>query len=89
MHSFFDQKVPSEPYVRMVCQWKAITDNMYITGILPHTTLLSEIENLKCNIECFKVYVTRDIKEVLKDKLNVRDISGTGFVQSNIYFSQY
>ena len=61
---------------------------MDITGIPPHTTLLAKIERLKCIIEYFKVSVTGDMKGGLKDYLNVRNINGLGFVQSNLSLSK-
>ena len=61
---------------------------MYITGISPHTTLLAKTESLKCIIEHFKGYITRDIKGVLKDELYAIDIGGPVFVQANLFFSK-
>ena len=60
---------------------------MEITGIPPHTTLLAKIESLKCIMGYFKVYDTRSMKEVLKDKLGAREIGGPGFVQENLILS--
>ena len=60
---------------------------MDITVIPPHTTLLAKTESLKCIIEDYKVSVTRDMKGVLKDYLDAREIGGPGFVQENIYIS--
>ena len=77
---FWTKNIISEPYVRTVCPWEAITDTMDITGIPPHTILLVEIESLKCIIEYFKLYVTREIKGLLKDELNAREIDGKSFV---------
>ena len=56
---------------------------MDIPGIPPHTTLFSKIESLKCIIEYFKVFVTRDMKGVLKDEINTREIGGPDFFQVN------
>ena len=81
MHSFWTKNIPSAPYVCTVCPWEATIDTMDITGIPPHTTLIAKIEILKCIIEDFKVSVTRDMKVVLKDNLNTREIGGLGFVQ--------
>ena len=53
---------------------------MELTGIPPHTTLLSKTESLNCIIEYFKLYVTREIKGLLKDELNAREIDGKSFV---------
>ena len=61
---------------------------MDITGIPPQTTLLAEIESLKCFIEYFKVSITRDMNVLLKDYLGVREIGGTGFVHINIILSK-
>ena len=60
---------------------------MNITGILPQTTLLAEIESLKFIIEDFKVSVTRYMKRALKDEFNARDIDGPGFFQENLTLS--
>ena len=57
---------------------------MGITVVPPHTTLLSKTESLKCISEDFKVSVIRDMKIVLKDKLDAGDIGGPGFIQANI-----
>ena len=59
---------------------------MDITGIPPHTTLVYKIEILKLIIEALKVSVTRDMKGLLKDKLNAREIGVPGFVQENPIF---
>ena len=64
-----------------VCPWGATTDTMDITGIPPHTTLVYKIVILKLIIGDFKVSVTLDMNRLLKDKLNAREIGGTGFVQ--------
>ena len=53
---------------------------MYITDISPHTTLLAKIESLECIIGDFKLSVTRDIKGLLKYKLDTREIGVPGFV---------
>ena len=86
MHSFWTKNIPSAPYVCTVCPWEATIDTMDITGIPPHTTLIAKIEILKCIIEDLKVSVTTDMKVVLKDNLNTREIGGMGFVQWNIFF---
>ena len=57
---------------------------MDITGIPLHTTLLAKMESLKCIIEGFKVSITRDMKGLLKDQLDAREIGGQGYVQSNL-----
>ena len=77
---FWTKNIPSATSVRTVCLWEATIDTMGITGIPPHTTLLEKIEIFKCIIDNFKVSITRDIKLLLKDKLNVRDIGGPCFV---------
>ena len=79
--AFWTKNIPSEPYVRTKFPLEATTDTMDITGVFSHTTLVSEIERLKCIIGCFKVSVPRAMKWVLKDDLNVRDIGGQGFVR--------
>ena len=60
---------------------------MAITFIPPQTTLLANIESLKYIIEDFKVSVTREMKGLLKDDLDARDIVGPVFVQENLFFS--
>ena len=59
---------------------------MDIPGLPPHTTIIAKTESLKFIIEYFKVSVTRYMKEVLKDKLDAREIDGPGFsVKSNFF----
>ena len=77
---FWTKIIPLEPYARTVSPYEATTDTMDITVIPPRTTLVSKIERLKSIIEHFKVSFTRDMKEVLKYKLNVIEIGGPGFV---------
>ena len=74
--------------MRTLCPWESTTDTIGITDIPPHTTLLAKIEILKCIIKDFKVFFTRDMKKVLKDNLDDREISGTGFVQENLILSK-
>ena len=88
MHSFWTKNAPSAPYVCRVWPSEATTDTMELTGIPPHTTLLSKTESLNCIIEYFKLYVTRDTKGVLKDKIDNREIRGPGFVQENLILSK-
>ena len=70
------------------CPWEATTDTMDVTGIHPHTTLVSEIERLECIIEDFKVSITRYIKGGLKDELNARYIGGLVFLQEKLIISK-
>ena len=88
MHTFGTKNIPSSAYVRRVFPWKATTDTIDITGIPPKTTLLARIESLKCIIQYFKISITRDMKGVLKDEIDAREIGGPGFVQENIIFSK-
>ena len=85
---FLTKKIPSVAYVRTVFPWEATNDTMYITGIPPHTTLIYEIESLQCIIQYFKVSITRDIKGLLKDNLDAREIGGLVFVQAKLIFSK-
>ena len=43
--------------------------------------LLAEIENLRLIITDLKDTIKEDIKVVLKDKLDKREVGGAGFVQ--------
>ena len=85
---FWTKNIPSAPYVCTVCPWEATTDTTEITGIPPHINLLTKIESLKWIIQYLKAYVTRDMKGVLKDKLDIRDIGGTGFWSRKYNFFQ-
>ena len=71
----------------MVFPRESTTDTMDITSIPPHTTLLVKTESLKCIIQYFKVFITRDMKGVLKDELNAREIGWSGLFQANIIFT--
>ena len=81
VQSFWTKNDPLAPYVCTLWPSEATTDTMDMTGIPPHTTLLANTENLKCIIEDFKWYVTRDTKGLLKDKIDDREKVGPGFVQ--------
>ena len=85
---FWTKNIPSAPYVCTVCPWEATTDTMEITGIPPHTTLVAQIEIIKCIIEYFKLSFTRDMKGLLKDTINARDIGGPVFVQKHLILSK-
>ena len=61
---------------------------MYIAGIHPHTTLIAKTQSIKFIIQNFKVSVPRNMKRVLKDELDARQIGGTDFVQANLTFSK-
>ena len=61
---------------------------MEITGIPPHTTLVAQIEIIKCIIEYFKLSFTRDMKGLLKDTINARDIGGPVLVQKHLILSK-
>ena len=85
---FWTKNIPSVAYVRTLFPWEATNDTMDITGIPPHTTLIYEIESLQCIIQYFKVSITRDIKGLLKDNIDAREIVGMGFVQAKLIFSK-
>ena len=85
---FWTENIPSAAYVCTVCSWEGNTDNMNITGIPPQTTLLAKIESLKCIIQDLKVSINIDMKGVLIDELDARDIGGPVFFQENLILSK-
>ena len=85
---FWTKNIPSVPYVSMVWPSEATTDTMQITGIPTHNTLFAKTESLKCIIEGFKVSVNREMKGLLKDELDTREIGGMVFIQENLILSK-
>ena len=85
---FMTDTVPSAEFVRTAFLWDATEDTPSITGIPPHTTLLAKIKNLRLVITDQKVTLKEDIKVILKDELDTREVGGAGFVQSNPILSK-
>ena len=69
---FLTDSIPSSEYVRTACPWDATTDTVETTGITPHTTLLAEIESLRIIIEAFRIPLSSDIKNNLREELYAR-----------------
>jgi hypothetical protein len=80
--AFFSELVPHGNCVRVAFPWDRSKDTPEITGIPPHTILLSEITQLKGMVTVLRAQIRGDLQDVLGDELDKREIGGAGFVQS-------
>ena len=79
---FLSEDIPMKQYIVVAYPWKCTSDSPNLTGIPPHTVLMSELEEMRILLSAIRVGVKTDLTEVLQEELDKREIGGPAFSQS-------
>ena len=79
---FFTEYLPHQSNTSIAYPWHSNKFSPIFSGIPPHSTLLSEIEELKSLMKVLEANLKEDFKNMLDNELNKREIGGTGFQHS-------